>query len=252
MKKVLLVANWKSNPATLSQALSLGTSVERAAKKARGVEVVIAPPFPFLIPLRSKLKAVGLGAQNVFWSDGPYTGEVSPKQLASIGVDHVILGHSERRTHAGETSEGIKKKILASFAARLRPILCVGEHERTGRDVSAVVGAELRAALEGIPAASLARLTIAYEPVWAISSTPGAVADTPENAFRVKVYIRRILSDMIGQKKAESVRVIYGGSVSPANIRSFLTDGEMEGALIGSASLTSQSFSDIIRISSQR
>jgi len=248
MNAPILVFNWKSNPQSISDALVLAGAVERALARSRGVRAVIAPPYPFLHCVGRKMKRAFLGAQDSFWDKGPYTGEVSPEELKAIGVRYCILGHSERRIHQGETDEIIKKKVAAVLGRGIAPILCVGERERHGRDIPAIVGDQIRTAIGGLSSGVVPKILIAYEPVWAISTMPGARPDDPESAFRAKMYIRRVLGDMVGRKKAERVPILYGGSVSPANIKGFLQGGEMDGALVGSAGLDRQKLARIIRI----
>ena len=252
MNAPILVFNWKSNPESISDALALAGAVERALARSRGVRAVIAPPHPFLHEVGKRLKRAFLGAQDSFWGKGPYTGEVSPDQLKAMSVRYCILGHSERRIYQGETDEIIKKKVAAVAGRGITPILCVGERERHGRDIPAIVGDQIRTAIGKLPPGAVSKILIAYEPVWAISTMVGARPDDPESAFRAKMYIRRVLSDMVGRKKAERVPVLYGGSVSPANIKGFLQDGEMDGALVGGAGLDRQKLTRIIRIAASR
>jgi triosephosphate isomerase len=249
MKK-LIVANWKANPVNLREALVLAQKTELAASRARarGVEVVVAPPFPFLAAVSSALKRIKIGSQNAFWGDiGPYTGEVSWRQLKSLNISHVIVGHSERRLFLGETNEMINKKVRALLEHGFAPILCVGEREQAGDEMPEEAGEQLKAALAGVKKSLLKNLIIAYEPVWAISTMPNSRPDTPENAFCTNIYIRKVVTDMFGRECGEKVRVIYGGSVNAKNILSFLTDGHMQGALVGGASLDAEEFSEIIR-----
>ena len=248
MNASILVFNWKSNPESISDALALAGAVERALSRARGVRAIIAPPHPFLHCVGKKVKRAFLGAQDSFWDSGPYTGEVSAEELKAVGVRYCILGHSERRIQQGETDEVIKRKVAAVIKHGIAPILCVGERERHGRDIPAIVGEQIRVAVGGLSSGAVSKILIAYEPVWTISTMPGARPDDPESAFRAKMYIRRVLGDMVGRKKAERVPILYGGSVSPANIKGFLQGGEMDGALVGSAGLDRQKLARIIRI----
>ncbi len=246
MKK-LIIANWKTNPSTVREAAELARKTELAAAAHRNVSVVVAPPFPFLGVVASELKRAKLGSQNTFWADaGPYTGEVSWRQLKSLKVNHVIVGHSERRLLLGETDEMIAKKVRALLEHDLAPILCVGEYQRADHEMSETVAHQLEAALAGVKKSLIKNLTIAYEPVWAISTTPDSRPDTPENAFQSAIYVRKIISRVFGRTAGESVRIIYGGSVTARNISSFLTEGRMQGALIGGASLNAQEFTRII------
>ena len=244
----LLIANWKANPDAPGRALLLAQKIERMLPASRKAEIVIAPPFPFLPVIGRALKKAKLGAQNVFWEDcGPYTGEVSWCHLRRFGIKYVIVGHSERRIHLGETDEMIAKKMTALLAHGMKPVLCIGERERDEGAIPAIVGEQLRAALSGVKKEWAKNIVIAYEPVWAISTMPDAKPDTPDNAFRATIYIRKILTDRFGRQEAARCRIIYGGSVSPENISSFLREGKMEGALVGGASLKPDVFAEIIR-----
>lgn len=250
--KPLIVANWKSNPASLEHAVALAREIDRKVAHFRKVETVIAPPFPFLLSVGRVLRKSKLGAQNTFWGGtGPYTGEVSWQQLKYLGVTYVIVGHSERKFHLGETDEMINKKIRALLVNNLKAILCVGEQERGGREIPAVVGQQIKSAIRRVRKNQLRDLIIAYEPVWAISTNPGAMADTPDSVFRAMVYIRKTLTKLYDRKAADMVRIIYGGSVSAQNIGPFLQEGKMEGALVGGASLRPRDFANIAEIASR-
>lgn len=250
MKKNLIVANWKANPATLREAVDLAQKTERAASIHRNVSVVIAPPFPFLSAVAPVLKRVKLGSQDAFWEDaGPYTGEVSWRQLKRLKVRYVIVGHSERRLLLGETDEMINKKIRALLEHGFTPILCAGEQERADHEMPEAVARQIQAALAGVKKNTLKNLIIAYEPVWAISTTPHSQPDTPENAFSAQIYMRKVLSRLFGRSVAERVRIMYGGSVNAENISSFLRGGHMQGALVGRASMNAEAFGKIVRAS---
>lgn len=249
MKK-LIIANWKMNPDTPEAAVRLVRAVLRQFKTAepQNVEAVVAPPYPFLPAVGRALGGgIKLGAQDIFWeARGAYTGEISGGQLAALGVEYVLIGHSERRIHLGETDLMVQKKIRAAFAADLTAVLCVGERERQGADIPSVVGEELAAGLAGVKKDAVKNLVIAYEPVWAISTTPGAAgADTPDSAFRARLYIEKTLKNLYGVRAAARVRIIYGGSVRAANAASFLGEGQMDGLLVGGASLEDEEFGAI-------
>ncbi|MDP3778523.1 MAG: triose-phosphate isomerase [bacterium] len=252
MKKSLIVANWKMNPDAPGRAALLANKIERGIARVRNVDVVLAPPFPFLLPIAAVVKKAKVGAQDVFWQDGgAYTGEVSWHQLKHLKVEYVIVGHSERRYVLNETDEMINKKVRALLENGMIPILCVGERERTGNDIPDVVGVQIKAALEGIKKNLLKKLVIAYEPVWAISTTPDARPDNPEDAFRAMMYIRKVVADFSNRAIADAVRVIYGGSVHAKNIEGFLKEGGMQGALVGGSSLDSSEFSEMVAIASR-
>lgn len=248
VRRPLIIANWKMNPDSSGRAVLLARKIERGVARVRNVDVVVAPPFPFLYGVGRVLKKAKLGAQNVFWADiGPYTGEVSWHQLKHMGVQYVIVGHSERRIHLGETDDMVNKKVRSILEHDLGVVLCVGERERVGNEIPSIVGEELRNALRGVKRSYLKNLTIAYEPIWAISTTPDARADTPDNAFRAKVYIKRTMVKLYGSRVAAGARIIYGGSVGEKNIAGFLGDGKMEGALVGGASLRPDEFISIVK-----
>lgn len=247
MKKNIIIANWKANPATVKDAVMLARRIERGIRPARSSEVVITPPFHFLMPVEKMLKKTALGAQDAFWGEGPYTGEVSSMQLKALGVKYVILGHSERRMHLGETDEMVNRKVKSVLEHGLAAVLCVGERERKEDDIPSEVGRELVSSLRGVPRRYAAKLAVAYEPVWAISTSPRARPDTPDNAFRAMVYIRKILTGLYGRKTAEKVRILYGGSISAKNAASFIREGKMQGLLVGGASLRPDEFIRIVK-----
>lgn len=246
--KKIIIANWKMNPDSPGRAVLLARKIEEGIAKFKNVEVVIAPPYPFLIPVSRILRRAKLGSQNAFWGDiGPYTGEVSWHQLKHLNVEYVIIGHSERKIYLGETDDMINSKVCSVLKAGMKAVLCIGETKREGNDIPPLVGTELKGALKNIKGRLLKNLIICYEPVWAISTMPGSHADSPENAFKILLYIRRILTELYGRKNAENVPIIYGGSVNTLNIQSFLTDGKMEGALVGGVSLRAEEFIEMVR-----
>ncbi len=252
MTKPLIIANWKMNPDTAGRATLLANKMERFIARIRNVDVVLAPPFPFLLPIAAVTKKAKLGAQDVFWKDaGAYTGEVSWFQLKSLRAMHVIVGHSERRIFLNEDDKMVREKVHALLANSMTPILCVGERERIGDDIPQIVGEQIETALKDIKKNFVKKLVIAYEPIWAISTMPGARPDTPASAFRAMMYIRKVVSDMCGRAVADEVRIIYGGSVSAKNISGFLQEGHMQGALVGGASLDPAEFAEIVAIASR-
>lgn len=245
MTKPLIIANWKSNPDTLRAACRLAEQVERLAGAHKNVQIVVAPPMLYLDSCAAILRRAVLGAQNLFWAGGPYTGEISPAQLRSIGVKYVIVGHSERRAHLAESDEMVQKKLHAALAHKLTTVLCVGEQTRG--EISERMAEQLQSAFKGVKKKQLARVIVAYEPMWAISTTQGAVPDTADNAFRMAIFLRKILVRLYDRKSAERVRIIYGGSARAHNIASFLREGTMAGALVGGASLDVREFSKILQ-----
>ncbi len=247
MNKKIIVANWKMNPANVADAVALAQKIEQAARASSHTEIVVAPPALFLVPVAHALKNARLGAQNTFWEDaGAYTGEVSPSQLRDIGVRYVIVGHSERKMNVGETDEMIAKKTAAVARVGMNAILCIGEQHRASGDIPVEVGAQLKSALVGVKKSAMKNVIICYEPVWAISTMPGAAPATPDDALRASVYIRKIIGSLFGLPAARQIQVIYGGSVSAKNIASFLHGGAVDGALVGNASLDADEFKRII------
>ncbi len=248
MKKRLIIANWKAHPATMAEARAWAGRIEAQLAVPRSVEVVIAPPFPFLSALGDVLKKVHLGAQDVFWEDiGPYTGAVSWRHVAELGVRTVIVGHSERRRIFGETDEMVNRKVHALIAAGMTPVVCVGEAEREGSEIPRSVEEQVRAALTGVRREDAASAVLAYEPIWAISTTPGARTADPEMAFRARLSLKKTLVDLYGGAAADRVRIIYGGSVTGDSLASFIKEGRMDGALVGGASLDPDGFVRMVR-----
>ncbi len=246
--KPLVIANWKMNPPSLAEAVELARRVERGIAKVANVEVVLAPPFPFLSAVGRVLSSVKLGAQNVaFAARGAYTGEVGAPMLRDLGVKYVIIGHSERRRMFHESDELVNQKIRLTLKAGLSPVLAVGEEERESKEVvPPAIALELEGALRGIARHSFRNLIVAYEPVWAIGT---GQADTPDNATRRAIYIRKLLSKRLGFKRAEHIRILYGGSVTSKNAAAFIADDirGMEGLLVGGASLDAEEFVKIVQ-----
>lgn len=231
---------------TVSEAISLAGEIASGCQD--GVEVAIAPPFTALYAVSKKIKgnSIKLAAQNVFWeNEGAYTGEISPIMLKDIGCDYVIIGHSERRHYFGENNEMVNKKILAVIKAGLVPILCVGEklQERKGGKTFEVVKGQLLWALRGILTTDVDKLIIAYEPVWAIGT---GLTATPDQAQEVHNYLRQLLVEKFGGKVAENIRILYGGSVKPENICGLMDKEDIDGALVGGASLKAKTFLRIV------
>lgn len=249
--KPLIIANWKMNPRSLREARLLFARVGRGLRRVRGVEVAVAPPAPYLASAGRGSRRVLLAAQDVFWEQsGAYTGEVSPAMLKDLGVHYVILGHSERRRLLGETGEMVNRKVRAAIRSGLVPVIAIGESERDADEVvPAELSHQLSSAIAGIPRRWLRGMVVAYEPVWAISTTPGARPDTPDGATRRAIYIRKLLTKAIGPRLADTVRIIYGGSVRAANAAAYLSRDirGMEGLLVGGASLNAGEFIGIVR-----
>jgi triosephosphate isomerase len=251
-RRPIIAANWKMHKTHLEAIQSVQKLSYLLDKKdAEVVEVVICPPFTALRSLQTLFDAdrlpYGLGAQDVHWEEkGAFTGEISPPMLAALNCRYVIVGHSERRQHFGETDEMVRKKVRAVFAADMVPILCVGEtlEERdSGRTEDKVVG-QVRTALTGLEEKQVASLVVAYEPIWAIGTGRNA---NPVDAGEVIGLIRRTAATGSSASASESMRVQYGGSVKAGNIREFMAHPEIDGALVGGASLDPEEFALIVK-----
>lgn len=248
IRKKLIAGNWKMNK-TPADGVALVTELVTALGKQTDVDVVVCPPFTGLESAAKALdgSTIKLGAQNMhFEASGAFTGEVSAPMLRAIFATHVILGHSERRTLFGEQDAFINKKVIAALKNQLRPILCVGETlaEREAGTTLKVVQTQLEAGLEGVNKEQAATVVIAYEPVWAIGT--GKVATT-DQAQEVHAYIRGLLVKLFGDAIAQRVRILYGGSMKPANAPELLSQKDIDGGLIGGASLEARSFTDLVK-----
>ncbi|MDR1789754.1 MAG: triose-phosphate isomerase [Opitutaceae bacterium] len=246
-RKKLIAGNWKMNKNS-AEAVALVAELVAVAGKQTDVEVVVCPPFTALEGVAAKLEGaeIRLGAQNMHpEKSGAYTGEISAEMLRALHATHVILGHSERRTYFGETDAFINKKTLAALKAELRPILCVGETlaEREGNQTLKVVQTQIEAGLDGVTKEQAAQLVIAYEPVWAIGT--GKVATTAQ-AQEVHAFIRGLLVRLFGESVAGKIRILYGGSMKPSNAPELLAQPDIDGGLIGGASLEARSFLELI------
>ena len=248
MRKGFIAGNWKMNLDT-AQAVELARAVCRLATETEGVDVAIAPAFTALAVVlqETKQSQVAVAAQNCHWeTKGAYTGEVSAELLRDMGCSHVIIGHSERRQFFGETDETVNKKVHAAHRAGLLPIVCVGESlaQREANRTDEVVASQVRGALDGVSSQKLSALTLAYEPVWAIGTGKTATGD---QAQAVHTMIRKLLSDLVDANLAQQVRIQYGGSVKPSNVSDLMARADIDGALVGGASLTADSFRALIR-----
>ena len=248
-KKKIVVGNWKMNPLTEKEAGKLFGDVAKSLPRIKNTEVVICPPFIYLENLKKYSRRIMLGAQDAFWEEiGPFTGEVSSEMLYNLGVRYVILGHSEKR-EKGESDEEINKKLKAAISTGLSPILCVGERERDeNHEYFSAVRTQVEAGLRGVSKNSIGKIILAYEPVWALSSTSGRRDATPGDCREMAVYIRKVLTDMLGVETASAMRIIYGGSVSRKDALGFLSEGGVDGVLPGRASLDAEEFIEIIKI----
>ncbi|OGZ46080.1 MAG: triose-phosphate isomerase [Candidatus Ryanbacteria bacterium RIFCSPHIGHO2_02_FULL_45_13b] len=247
-RKILIVANWKCNPATWAEASRLFTATARVIPKSKNMDVVVCPPAVFL--LNHKLQTVNykLGIQDVFWEDmGAYTGAIGPCMARSVGASYVIIGHSERREYFKETNEMVGAKVHAALKAGLRVVLCVGEKSREGdaAEYAGFVKEEVCAGLRGVTKQALKNVIIAYEPIWAVGSDE---ADTPERTLEMALYIRKTIADLYDRSVAQAFPVLYGGSANAGNARAFLRDGGVDGLLVGRASLNAKEFGNILKI----
>jgi triosephosphate isomerase len=252
-QRPLLAANWKMNPVDGGAALELVKGLLPVASTyVDRVDVALFPPFPWLLGVAEVLDQTGvkLGAQDCFWeTSGAYTGEVSPAMLRGW-CQWVIIGHSERRAYLGETDDMVARKVAAALSTELSVIMCVGEldeHYEAGK-TDQVVADQVKAGLALCSADDSARLVIAYEPVWAIGS--GKSAD-PEHAYKTMRLIRRVVGEVIGAGAARKVRVLYGGSVTAANVESYVELPLCDGCLIGGASLRAAEFAQIVKVTAE-
>jgi len=253
MRKKIIAANWKMNM-TQGESAQFMESFLRDVGEINDVEVVIIPPFtaiPKVSEALGRAHNIKLGAQNMYWEkSGAFTGEISAPLLRDLFVHYVVLGHSERRTLFGETDEMVNRKVHAAHEGKLRPIVCVGEtlDQRDKGDVEKILSTQLRGSLAGLRPKQLQESVIAYEPVWAIGTGRNA---TPQQAQEAHAFIRRTLSEMADDGTAERVRIQYGGSVKPDNARELMSQEDIDGALVGGASLDPRSFAEIVKAARQ-
>ncbi len=247
-RPLFIAGNWKMNPTVRESAVALAEAVKVGVGQDHSVHVAVCPPAVFLEAVDEALanSPVGLGGQNLYPKpEGAFTGEVSPSMLVDAGCTHVILGHSERRHGLGETDAFVNQKLHAALAAKLIPIVCIGEllEERQAERTEEVVGGQLEGSLVGIEADAMAGVVLAYEPVWAIGT---GLTATPEQAQAVHAFIRGRLAERFGAAIAGRVIVQYGGSVKASNARELLASPDIDGALVGGASLIPTEFLGII------
>lgn len=246
MRKPIIAGNWKMYKTT-DEALKLVNEIKEEANKT-DVEVVVCCPFTVLSEVKKAIEGskVKLGAQNMHWEEeGAYTGEISAIMLKDLGVDYVIIGHSERRQYFNETDEIVNKKVIKAIEKGLRSILCVGEtlDEREDNRTFDVVKKQTLAALKNVSKDKIKDVVIAYEPVWAIGTGKTA---SPQEANEVIAYIRSLLQDKYGVDISEEVRIQYGGSVKPSNATEIMNEIDIDGALVGGASLKAEEFLEIV------
>ena len=247
-RKLIIAGNWKMNK-TVAEGLDLVAGIKRELSNVKEVDIVVCPPFTALSEVSKAILNTNLrlGAQNMSEHNfGAYTGEIAAGMLKEFSVRYVILGHSERRQYQKESDELISKKTLAAHGASLKPIVCVGETltEREAGKTEKVLGTQVRGSLAGLSQEQMEETIVAYEPVWAIGT--GKTATTAQ-AQDVHIFIRRLLVEMFGETVARRVRIQYGGSVKPSNARELMSQPDVDGALVGGASLESRGFADIVK-----
>lgn len=248
MRRPIIAGNWKMNK-TVSEAADLVRQLKVLVADIRDIDIVVAPTFTALHAVSREITGsnIELAAQDVFWeTSGAYTGEISPTMLRDVGCRYVIIGHSERRQYFGEINEWVHKKIKASLAVGLHPILCVGEalEEREAGKTFDVVKIQVFQCLDGFSREEMDKITIAYEPIWAIGTGQTA---TPQQAEEVHAFIREQLGNITHPQVSQAMRIQYGGSVNPDNIGDLMAQPNIDGALVGGASLTADSFSRIVK-----
>ena len=248
MRKPVIAGNWKLYK-TRDEALALIEELAPLVKGVTNVEVIVAPVFTVLPTLVGALSGTGISmaGQDVFWEEeGAFTGEISPRMLLDAGASHAIIGHSERRQYFGETEQTVNKKVKAALKGALVPILCIGEtlDAREAGDTFKVLESQLKGGLEGLSATQFAPVIVAYEPVWAIGTGKTA---SDEQAQQAHAFIRGVLAELYGKGTADKTRILYGGSVKPENIKGLMACADIDGALVGGASLKGASFASLVR-----
>ena len=247
-RRNLIAANWKMNKGPAETAKFIGAFLPGAEELAKSCDIVIAPPFVSL-PAAAELLAdsvVALAAQNVSdQEEGAFTGEVSTSMLKEVGARYVIIGHSERRAIYGESDEFINAKVVKALGAGLKPIFCIGETlaEREGGELEEVLRTQVSGGLDGLSEDNLSKVVVAYEPVWAIGT---GVTASPAQAQEAHAFVRGLIGEIFGSAVAEQIRIQYGGSVKPGNSAELMAQPDIDGALVGGASLEAESFRDLI------
>lgn len=249
--KSLIAANWKMNKG-IKEAVSFVKDFKKLVKNAKNIDIVVCPPFTLLLKLNELLKNSGikLGAQNMHFEEkGAYTGEISPSMLKDAGCEYVILGHSERRQHFNETDDLINKKVKSALKNKLKPILCIGEtlQQRNNNKTIDIIKTQLENCLNNVNEYEMKSVVVAYEPVWAIGTGKNA---TPEQAEEAHKFIRSLLLKIYNKKISDNVKIIYGGSVKPENTKDLMAMKNINGALVGGASLDPKSFAEICNFKS--
>lgn len=248
MRVPVIAGNWKMYK-TVDEAVAMVEELKTAVSGVTDREIVVCAPFTALSALTSHLgdSNISVGAQDMFWEEeGAYTGEIAPRMLTSLGVKYVIIGHSERRQYFGETDETVNKKVKAALKHGLVPIVCVGEslEQREAGQTEALVTRQVKGAFADVVATDTAKVIIAYEPIWAIGTGRTATSEQANDTIKV---IRHVIAELYGEEVANAIRIQYGGSVKPGNIKELMEQSDIDGALVGGASLESGSFSQIVR-----
>ncbi|MBN1288664.1 MAG: triose-phosphate isomerase [Actinobacteria bacterium] len=252
MRKPVIAGNWKMNM-TPEEGVVLVEGIWDLVSGQEQAEVVVCPPFVDIPAvsesIRTKSMEIGLGAQNMYWEEtGAFTGEVSPSMLLKLNVTHVIIGHSERRQFFGESDQGVNRKVKSAIDHGIVPIMCVGESlkQREAGEMQDVVTSQVKCGLFELEERETDSIIIAYEPIWAIGTGVAATVTDAEEAISL---VRKTVGDVLGTDAAEIIRILYGGSVKPENISEFISTDNVDGALVGGASLKPESFAGIVRFS---
>ncbi len=248
MRKPLIVGNWKMNK-TVTESIDLIKETIDFVQNYQETEVVLCPPFTSLWVARELIQDTNifLGAQNIYYkNEGAYTGEISARMLQNIGCSYVILGHSERRNYFQESSEEVARKVQQSLKFGLKPIICVGEKliERETAKTQEVIREEVEAIFAALKGQELTDTVFAYEPIWAIGTGKSA---TPQDANETIKYIRTLIENKYNEMISKQIRILYGGSVNPENIKSLMSESDIDGALVGGASLQALTFSKLVK-----
>ena len=248
MRIPVIAGNWKMNK-NIVESVSLVKELKDFVRRIEGVDIIVCPPFTSLCVVKEIINGtnIHLGAQNMFWeTKGAFTGETSPLMLKDVGCEYVILGHSERRQYFKETSKEVARKTEAAFSVNLTPIVCVGENleEKESGKTESVIEQEIKAIFPKIDSILAGKIIVAYEPIWAIGT---GKSSSSQDANIIIKFIRELFSSEYGRKIAERIRILYGGSVNPKNINEFINESDIDGALVGGASLSTLSFSQIVK-----
>ena len=248
MRTPIIAGNWKLNN-TISEAVELTTAIKHLTADTTDVEIIVAPTFTALAAVYEVIKDsnISLAAQDVYWEhSGAFTGEISPPMLKDVGCEYVIIGHSERRQFFAETNESVHLKTKAALTADLKPIICIGEQleDREAGNTEKIIENHVSGGIKDLSAEQMLSCTIAYEPVWAIGTGKTA---TPKQAQDVHAYIRQLISETYTDEIANQVRIQYGGSVKPENAAELMSQPDVDGALVGGASLQAASFAQIVK-----